>query len=77
MKEYSGFSKAPTRTSLSECLVSYPGHPFGGILSLWRPAVSIFYSPIQQGNDHPVSNLDYEKLNMQDISNHAQLKKIC
>ena len=32
-----------TGTSPSDCLVSYPGHPLGGILILFREAVSVFY----------------------------------
>ena len=41
-----------TRTSPSDCLVSYPGHSLwgGGVLPLCRGAVSAFYSPSQLGN---------------------------
>ena len=35
-----------TGTSPSDCLVSSPGHMFGGrVLPLCRGAVSVFYSP--------------------------------
>ena len=42
-------SSSITRTSPSDCLVSYPGHLRGGVLSLCREAVSVFYSPSQLG----------------------------
>ena len=36
-------SSSITGTSLSVCLVSYPGHSFGGeVLPLYREAVSVF-----------------------------------
>ena len=39
-------SSSITGTSLSDCLVSYPGHLLGeGVLTLCRKAVSVFYSP--------------------------------
>ena len=36
-----------TWTSLSDCLMSYPGHLFGGVLPLCRNAVGEFCSPSQ------------------------------
>ena len=44
IKGYSAFSKAPA--SVSDCLVSYPGHSLrgGGVFLLCRDAVAIFYS---------------------------------
>ena len=41
-----------TGASPSDCLVSYLEHSFagGGVLSLCRDAVGMFYSPSQQGN---------------------------
>ena len=40
-------SPSITGTSSSNCLVSYPGHQLdgGGVLPLYRGAVSVFYSP--------------------------------
>ena len=39
-----------SETSTSDCFVSYPGHSLGGgILSLSREAVGIFYSPSRLG----------------------------
>ena len=38
-----------TGTSPSDCLVSYPGDSWGGVLPLCRCAVSVFYSPSRQG----------------------------
>ena len=45
-------SSSITGTSPSDCLVSYPGHLWGGggISPLCREAVDIFYSPSQLGN---------------------------
>ena len=38
-----------TGTSTSDCLVSYPGHLWGGgVLPLCRVAVSVFYTPTSQ-----------------------------
>ena len=37
-------SSSITRTSPSDCLVSYPGE-WGGVLHLCREAVSVFYNP--------------------------------
>ena len=34
-----------TGASPSDCLVSYPGHSWGGVLLLCRDTVSVFYSP--------------------------------
>ena len=35
-----------TRALPADCLMSYPGHPLlGGVLSLYRDAVGVFYSP--------------------------------
>ena len=43
-------SSSITAVSPSGCLMSYPGHSGGkGVLSLWRDAASVFYSPSQQG----------------------------
>ena len=55
MKAYSAFLKA----SASNCLVSYPGHLFGGGLPLYSDAVRVFYSPSQLGNDIVLSNYFY------------------
>ena len=33
-----------TRTSPSDCLMSYPGHLLEGVLPLYRDAVGVFYS---------------------------------
>ena len=45
-------SSSITGTFPSDCLVSYPEQSLvGGVFSLCRGAVSIFYSPIQLGND--------------------------
>ena len=45
-------SSSITGTSPSDCLVSYPEHLLsGGVLSLCRDAVSVFYSPSQLGNN--------------------------
>ena len=33
----------------SDCLVSYPGNSLGGVLSLCRGAVGLFYSPSRLG----------------------------
>ena len=53
-------SSSITRTSSSDCLVSYPEHLLvGGVLPLWRDAVSIFYSYSQLGKltyGFPLSN---------------------
>ena len=38
-------SSSVTRTSSSDCLVSYTGHSLGEVLPLCREAVSDFYSP--------------------------------
>ena len=40
-----------TATSLSDCLVSYPGHSLGGVgvSPLCRDAVGVFYSPSRLG----------------------------
>ena len=38
-------SSGITRASLSDCLVSYPGHSLGKILPLCRDAVCVFFSP--------------------------------
>ena len=38
-----------TGTSPSDCSVSYPGHSSGGVLPLFRGAVSVFYSPSRLG----------------------------
>ena len=38
-----------TEASASDCLVSYPGHSWvGGVLSLCRDAVDVFYGPSRQ-----------------------------
>ena len=52
MKGYSAFPKAPALagTSPPDCLVSYPGHSFEGVLLLSREAVGVFYSPSRLGN---------------------------
>ena len=43
-------SSSITGASPSDCLVSYPGHLLGGgVLPLWRDAVSVFYSSSQKG----------------------------
>ena len=51
MKEYTIFPRAPLTGGLqSDCLVSYPGHLFvGGVLSLCRDAVCVFYSSSWMG----------------------------
>ena len=38
-----------TGTSPSDCLLSYPGHSFGGVLPLCRGAVGVFYFPSRLG----------------------------
>ena len=43
-------SSSTAGTSPSDCLVSYPGHSFGGVLPLCRGAVSVFYSLSRLGN---------------------------
>ena len=43
---YTPQSSSTTRTSPLDCLVSYPGHSFGGV-PLCRGAASVFYSPSQ------------------------------
>ena len=49
MKGCSAFPKLQHHWNLTirlfSCLVSYPGHSWGGVLPLWREAVGIFYSP--------------------------------
>ena len=48
-------SSCITGTSLSDCLVSWPGHSLGGeILPLCICAVGIFYNPSQLGKRHLV-----------------------
>ena len=42
-------SSSITGTSPSDCLVSYPGHLFGGGLPFCRGLGSVFYSPSQLG----------------------------
>ena len=42
-------SSSIARTSPSDCLVSYPGHSLGGVLSLGREALGVFYSPSRLG----------------------------
>ena len=43
-------SSSITRTSLSDCLVSYPGHSLGGVLPLCRGAVGVFTAPADWAN---------------------------
>ena len=43
-------SSSITGTLPSDCLVSYPGHLFGGRLPLRRDAVGVFYSPSWLGD---------------------------
>ena len=44
-------SSSITRASLSDCLMSYPGHSFDvGVLLHCRDAVGVFYSPSQLGH---------------------------
>ena len=44
-------SSCITRTSPSDCLVSYPGHSRGGgVLLLCRGAIGVFYGPGRQGS---------------------------
>ena len=40
-------SSSITGTLPSDCLVSYSGHSLGGVLTLCREAVGVFYSPSQ------------------------------
>ena len=43
-------SSSINATSPPDCLVSYPGHSFGGgVLPLCRESVSVFYSPRELG----------------------------
>ena len=57
-----------TRTSLSDCFVSYPGHCLElGVLSLCREAVSVFYSPSRLGKAlteffHTVGDINISQL---------------
>ena len=46
-----GIPQSPsiTGTSPSDVLVSYTRHSFGGVLPLYRGAVSVFYGPSRQG----------------------------
>ena len=46
-KGYPVFSKAPASLEPHNCLASYPGHLFWGVLLLCRGAVGIFYNPSQ------------------------------
>ena len=39
-----------TGASPLDCLISYPGHSFGGFSHLCRKAVGVFYSPNWLGN---------------------------
>ena len=52
-----------TGASLSDCLVSYPGHSLvGGFISLCREAFSVFYSPNQLGKSMCSKMFDKNKV---------------
>ena len=44
-------SSSITGTSLSDCLVPYPGHSLVGVLSFCRGAIRVFYSPGRLGKN--------------------------
>ena len=46
-------STSITGASLSDCLVSYPGHTLGQVLPFCREAVGVFYSPSRLGHFKP------------------------
>ena len=68
-------SSSITRTSPSDCLVSYPRNSFGWVLTLCRGAVGVFYSPYQQGK--LLGSVTYLEQSLRKIVWHRQRRKHC